>query len=101
MTTQVTVSDLIHRTGSVFELLEQEGRLEVTRSGKLAGTLIAPEAGEQVLDEWAQRGEVPSDWREQQHGMRRWLHRAAERAVTPTDQSGGEAIVADREETDR
>lgn len=100
-TPQVTVSDLIHRTGAVFERLEREGRLEITRSGRLAGTLIAPDAGERLLDEWAGRGEVSTDWRERQRGMRQWLRQAAERATDPTDARGSEAILADREETDR
>ena len=100
-TAKVTVSDLIHHTGEVFERLENEGRLEITRSGRLAGTLIAPNAGEKLLDEWAQRGEITTDWRERQRDMRQWLHRAAERATDPTDSKGSEAILADRRETAR
>ncbi|GAA0521799.1 hypothetical protein GCM10011581_35070 [Saccharopolyspora subtropica] len=97
----MTVSDLIHRSGEVFDRLQHERRLIITRNGKLAGVLTAPDPDEMLLDEWADRGELPSDWRTRQRRLRSWLRHAPARSAPTGEPVGSAAILADREETDR
>ncbi|WP_190822717.1 hypothetical protein [Saccharopolyspora pogona] len=98
---RVTVSDLIHRSGEVFDRLQHERRLIITRNGKLVGVLTAPNPDEMLLDEWVDRGEVPEDWRQRQQRLRSWLRNAPARNAQAGEPVGSAAILADREETDR
>lgn len=98
---EVTVSELIHRSRRVFDRLQHERRLVITRDGQVVGTLIAPDADEQIMDQWAADGLAASDWRQRQSGLRTWLSQAPVRTAAPGESVGSAAVLADREETDR
>ncbi|MGH3515904.1 MAG: hypothetical protein ACRDQ7_00490 [Haloechinothrix sp.] len=97
----VTVSDLIHRSTQVFDRLQHERRLVVTRGGQVVGTLHAPDPDEVQLDQWVADREAPEDWRERQKGLREWLRKAPVRSAAAGEPIGSAAIRADRDETDR
>ncbi len=98
---QVTMTELLKRPRRVFERLQHERRLVITQNGRAVGTLQAPDPDEAQLDAWAADGEAPTGWREQQQELRHWLRHAPGCSRTPGPNLGSEAVLTDRENTDR
>ncbi|GAA4864867.1 hypothetical protein [Saccharopolyspora cebuensis] len=99
---QVTISDLIHRHRQVLSRLQRERRMTVTRDGVVVAIMTAPDEDHQQMDEWAAAGLAHPDWRERQEKL--WDDLLASPTRTSSgslDTAGTDAILADREETDR
>lgn len=96
----VPVNQLVHETKRVLRLVEAGQRVEITRNGKLVAILIPPDPNEVQLDELADGGLVPTDWREQQAALKQMLRSSLPvRGQRPGKVVGSAAILADRAES--
>lgn len=98
---RVTIRELTHDSRRVFERLQHERRLVITNAGRVVGVLNAPDPDETQLEEWVAAGEAPKDWQERQRKLREFLRSTPVRTVEPGTADGSNAVLADREETDR
>lgn len=98
---RVTVAKLIHESRTVLGMAEAGERVEITRHGRVIAVLTAPDASETAVQELVDAGQVAPDWRERQAELRTMLRSVPAVTSPPGPPAGSDAILADRDETDR
>jgi prevent-host-death family protein len=98
---RVTVNKLIHEHRAVLDMVSRGERVEITRRGEVVAVIVPPDRSEILLDRLASEGKVPADWRQRQHRLRERLRQRPMALREPGPPIGSEALLADRDETDR
>jgi prevent-host-death family protein len=98
---RVTVNKLIHEHRAVLDMVARGERVEITRRGEVVAVIVPPDRTEVLLDRLASEGQVPTDWRQRQRRLRGRLRQRPMSQREPGPPTGTDALLADRDETDR
>jgi len=98
---RVTVNKLIHQHRAVLDMVSRGERVEITRRGEVIAVLVPPDHGEVLLDRLVSDGKLPADWRQRQQRLRERLQQRSMALREPGPPRGTEALLTDRDETDR
>lgn len=101
MPQRVTINKLIHEHRAVLDMVARGERVEITRRGEVVAVIVPPDRSEILLDRLASEGALPADWRRRQQRLRERLQQRPMAQREPGSPVGTDALLTDRDETDR